>query len=111
MNIEILLDKFQLKQNQLSPEEKITLENWVAAINQNEITVDRIKIFINGLVENVEKEMTEYSPKTIIDLLFMKRRKQQLDARLRCYLMLREFLSTPERAKQAMERAIQNIKK
>lgn len=110
MDINKILDKFGLKQEQLSQDEKTTLENWVSAIQQNEITVDKVREFVEALIDSVEKEITEYNPKSITEYLFLKKRQSNLHARLRCYLMLRDFLSTPARAQKALEKAILNIK-
>lgn len=107
-----LLEKAGLKYEDLSPDEKETLNTWVSAIEKNKVTTLKIRDYILSLKTAVEKEI---SKEPTFRRIFIFRAENQklvrLQARLRNLLLLEAFLSTPERAKQQLEEAISGLSK
>ena len=103
MTIDELLKQYNLKYEDLSVDERGTLHSWLNALNQGKLTVEKIKTYIASMRDSVEVELTEPNLEEKKDLL--------LKARLRNYMLMEAFLSTPEKAKQALERAMMGIAK
>jgi hypothetical protein len=96
-----LLEKTGLKYEDLNPIEKETLNTWIDALQKGVVSVPKIKEYITSMKEAVEAELTKSDLGTKQDLF--------LKARLRNYMLLDSFLSTPERAKEQIENAIAGI--
>jgi hypothetical protein len=96
-----ILQKFGLQYEDLNGAERGTLNSWMTALQQNELTVNTIKLYIGAMRDAVEAEITTTENNSKKDLL--------LKARLRNYMLLEAFLSTPEKAKKALERAVAGI--
>jgi len=101
MTIDELLKKYNLKFEDLNVVERETLFTWIAALEKGKLTIESIKTYISAMRDAVEHEITEPNLDPQKDLL--------LKARLRNYMLLDAFLSTPGRAKQALERAVAGI--
>jgi len=101
MIIDDILKKYNLKYDDLNSLEKETLFSWLDNINQSKLTIERIKDYIGAMRNSVELELTKTNHNSKQDLL--------LKARLKNYMLLEAFLSTPEKAKQALESAIAGI--
>lgn len=99
--IEELLKKYNLKYEELKPAEKETLNVWLEAIQKGQLTLDKVKQYIASMKSAVEMELS----KAKLD----SREDSHLKARLRNYILLEAFLSTPERAKQELENVLSNI--
>ncbi len=99
--IEELLEKVGLKYEDLNSVEKETLNTWMEALQKGQVSVEKIKEYIVSMKEAVEQELSKSDLGSKQDLF--------LKARLRNYMLLDAFLSTPERAKQQMESAISSI--
>ena len=99
--IDELLEKVGLKYEDLSTLEKETLNTWVDALQKGQISVEKIKEYIVSMKEAVELELSKADLGSKQDIF--------LKARLRNYMLLDAFLSTPEKAKQQMENAVQGI--
>ncbi|KKR98919.1 MAG: hypothetical protein UU51_C0035G0009 [Microgenomates group bacterium GW2011_GWC1_41_20] len=99
--IDDLLSKAGLKYEELKPIEKETLNTWLQAFQQSELNVGVIKQYIATMRDAVEQELTKTGNTKDQDIL--------LKARLRNYMLLEAFLSTPEKAKQQMENAIAGL--
>lgn len=97
-----LLDKFNVKYEDLNPAERETLNQWSQALESNEITLERVKDYLKSLIEAVEREMATYDLGKNQDLF--------LKARLKNYLMLSDFLTSPDKARKHIEQSIKNIK-
>lgn len=82
----------------MTPDERETARQWVESVQQNQMTVDRIKDFIGRMRQSVEAELTKHDLSKEQDLF--------LKARLRNLLMLDAFLKTPEEAKKALQTAL-----
>lgn len=96
-----LLKQRKINYEDLTTAEKETLENWEKALRANEVTPEKIKDYIGMMIAGVENELAAYDLPKEKDLL--------LKARLRNYLLLRAFLTGPEKAQKAMQEAISNL--
>ena len=97
-----ILEKYGLKYGDLEPEEKETLNVWMSALEQGQLTIEKIRDYIVSMRANVEQEVTKTDLNTKQDLL--------LKARLRNYLLLEAFLSSPEKARKQLEESISHMK-
>ena len=102
MIIDSILEKYNLKYEDLKPAEKETLNGWMEAIESNQISVEKIKMYISAMKESVEQELTKVGHESKQDIL--------LKARLRNYMLLEAFLISPDKARKAMELALQGMK-
>jgi len=96
-----LLEKFGLKYDDLSLEERETLNVWTDAIQKGAVSVDKIKQYLSAMRDGVEQELCKTGHNSKQDIF--------LKARLRNYMLLEAFLSTPERAKEQLERAVAGL--
>lgn len=96
-----LLKQRNIKYENLTTAEKETLENWEKALKATQVTPEKIRDYIGAMIAGVENELAAYDLPKEKDLL--------LKARLRNYLLLRAFLTGPEKARKAMEEAINNL--
>ena len=96
-----ILERLGLKYDDLTVAEKETLNSWTQTLDSNQLTVLAVKDFVTSLKYSVEQELSETSHNTKQDLF--------LKARLRNLMLLEAFLSTPQKAKQAIDRAIAGI--
>lgn len=119
--IDEILEKKGLKYGQLTSDERETLNSWATAIQQNQLTLEKVRASITAMRESVERELTEKkdSPTNFISLLtylipiiglirkwYQDQREIELKARLRNYLLIEILLMTPERAKAQLETAV-----
>lgn len=100
--LNLLLDKFNVKYEDLNQAEKETLNQWYQNLARNELTLPRVTEFLEKLIKDVERDLARYDLSKTEDLF--------LKARLKNYLMLHDFLSAPEKAKKHIEESIKNIK-
>jgi len=98
-----ILSKFGLKYGDLEKDEKETLKTWMEALSKNELNLEKVREYLSSMRSSVEQELTKVGHNTKEDI-FMK-------ARLRNYMLLEAFLSTPERAKKAIEQALMGMVK
>jgi hypothetical protein len=96
-----ILEKVGLKYEDLNAVERETLSEWSEVLSKGSLSVDNVKTHIKSMRESVEKDLTVSDLNSKQDLL--------LKARLRNYMLLEAYLSTPEKAKQAIDRAIAGI--
>jgi len=96
-----ILEKAGLKYEDLRPVEKETLNTWMEALQKGQLSVERIREYITAMREAVEQELTKSNLGSKEDLF--------LKARLRNYMLLEGFLSTPERAKQQIENVVSGM--
>lgn len=124
MNIDDLLKKKGLTFDELTPEERETLYSWVAAIDKNQITIVDVRNYVLKMRDSVAQALTELDevPHTWLGLIslfipfigivrkwYLDQRKLALEARLRNYILLEQMLSTPDRARAAVEKQIQQM--
>ena len=98
---EEILQKFNLKFEDLLPDERATLNQWMSVLNKDGLTVDGIKQYVNQMKDSVEAELSVTTNSSKQDTF--------LKARLRNYLLLASFLEGPKKAKESMERALSGI--
>lgn len=96
-----LLEKYNLKYEDLNPSEKETLNVWMDALQKGQLSIEKIKEYINSMKEAVESELSKCDLGSKQDLF--------LKARLRNYILFSAFLSTPEKAKEQIENAISGM--
>lgn len=101
--IDKLLEKIGVKYEDLNPQEKETLNVWMEALQKGQLSVDKIRDYISSMKEAVEAELCKHEVEGKQDLF--------LKARLRNYMLLEAFLSTPEKAKAQIESAITGLKR
>jgi len=99
--IDELLKKIGLKYEDLTAMERETLNTWMESLNKNELTLLKVKEYIEVMRDSVEHELTGSDHNTKQDMF--------LKARLRNYMLLESFLSTPEKAKKALDGALSGL--
>lgn len=99
--VDELLKKYGVTYEQLTADELETLNQWLTVINQGVLTIDKVREFINSLRDATEMELTKHDLDSKQDLF--------LKARLKNLMLLDTFLTSPEKAKQHLERAVANI--
>jgi len=103
MKIDDILEKYNLKYEDLNVGERETLHSWMEALNDKKVTLESVKDYIVSMRSAVESELTKTGNETKQDLF--------LKARLRNYMLLEAFLLTPEKAKKALEEAMSGLVK
>ena len=96
-----ILQRLGLKFDDLTSAERETLMGWMDALKSNQINVSVVKDFVHSLRDNIEGEIVKVENGTKQDTY--------LKARLRNIMLLEAFLSTPEKAQQALDRAVAGI--
>lgn len=112
MTMDDILDSVGMKYEDLKAEEKDTLYSWLDALEKSQLTMEKIRQYVGSLKEQVEKELVDEPEFTWIFLFRVQNRRQiLLKARLKNYMLLEAFLSTPERARAAIEAQLSAMKK
>ena len=106
--IDEILTKLNLKYSDLRPDEQETLNTWVASLQQGALTTEKIKEYITTMKTQVEQELAT-TPTNLFMWFLGWRRDYLLKARLRNYMLLEDFLTSPEKAKLSMERALASL--
>ena len=99
--IDKLLEKFGLKFEDLNDLERDWLTTQLESLQKGVLSVEKIREYISGMKSAVEHELTKTDHNSKQDLF--------LKARLRNYLLLEAFLSSPQKAQQALEDALSNL--
>lgn len=106
-----ILQSKGLKYEDLTIAEHDTLNSWMAALQEKTISVEKIKEYIGTMRDAVATELINEPEFTYIFLFRVPNRKQiLLKARLCVYILLEGYLTSPERAKKAIERTLEGIK-
>ena len=99
--IDELLKKYKVDYEDLNEEEKQTLSMWVTAAQSGNLTIEKIREHIELMKTAVENELATSQ---------LGRRKDTfLKARLRNYLLLSSLLTTPDKLKKTVERALMGM--
>lgn len=103
-----LLQKFNIDRKTLNADELATLDKWAKALSTQQLSVADVKAYLATMIEALERELTghENPPMTFANLVFRGRRERHLKARLQNYVMLRDFLTAPERARSYVEKQL-----
>jgi hypothetical protein len=102
MTTDEILQQIGLKYEELTSVERETFSTWLEALNKSQLTIERIRTYIASMRDAVITELTQVPMGNDRDYL--------LKARLRNYMLLEAFLSTPEKAKKALENALAGIR-
>ncbi len=103
-----LLQKFKIDRKTLTVDELATLDKWAKALSTTQLNVADVKQYLASMIESIERELTghENPPMTFANLVFRGRRERHLKARLENYVLLRDFLTAPERARSYVEKQL-----
>jgi len=105
--IDKILKRRGLEYKDLSDAEKETYDDWLRALEKGQLSIDNVRDHITRMKYSVEEELSrEPEYKKFLIFKFRNDNNILLKARLRNYLLLEAFLSSPERAKKAIERAV-----
>jgi hypothetical protein len=105
-----LLTKLGISRESLTMQELETLDSWAKAMRTKELSLQDIKNHIERHVAVIEKELHGYdTPQTLVSFLFRSRRHRHLEARLMNYMLLRDLLQEPERARAYIETQMRNL--
>lgn len=96
----------------LTDEEKETYQGWLRQMSAD-LTVGDVRSHIENMQRAVTVELAD-EPEYIYSkfIPFLKRpnpKNVHLKARLKNYLLLASFLATPEQAREALEKNLQNL--
>lgn len=110
--MEELFAKFGLKREELNTQELETLERWAQSLSQTQITIADLKNYLTEMITALERELSGHDyPKGFVQLFFRRKRENHLKARLYNYILLRDFLIAPEKARSYVEKHLNNLKK
>ena len=99
--VEEILTRTGLKYEDLTTAERETLIQWTQTLQSNQLTVPSVKSFVHSLRDSVEQELANTNFNSKQDIF--------LKARLRNLMLLEAFLSSPEQAQLALDRAIAGL--
>jgi hypothetical protein len=98
---EDVLQRIGLKYEDLTMAEKDTLLGWMDSLKKSQVNLESVRKYLSSMRDAVEDELTKTGHNSKQDLF--------LKARLRNYLLLEAFLSSPEKAEEALNRAISGL--
>lgn len=105
--IDELLRRYNVKFEELEPDERETLLLWTNYLQQGQLTIERIRDSIQAMKNAVETSLIDEPEFTYLFIFKVPNRKHiYLKARLKNYLLLEALLSSPEKARSMMERQI-----
>jgi len=99
--IDELLKRAGLKYEDLNDAERQTLNEWMGALGKNELTLNGVRAYLASMRDSVEHDLAKSDNNTKNDLF--------LKARLRNYMLLEAFLTGPEKAKEALQKAMAGL--
>ncbi len=108
--IDEMLKKYNLKYEDLNAAELETFTSMVSSAQQNVLTIERLRDQIQSMRLSVENELAT-SPTNLFTWLLGWRKDYLLKARLRNYILLEQVLTSPEKARKAIDEALSHIKK
>lgn len=106
--IDELLEKFGLRYEDLDTPghggERKTLLEMEAASRKGQVSIESTRQYIASMKDAVERELIDEPEFNYLFIFKIPNRKQiYLKARLKNYMLLEAYFSTPERMKQMME--------
>ena len=103
-------EKLGLKIENLNAVEKETYYKMLEVVQKSQLNPDKLKEYIVSMREAVQRELINEPEFNYIFIFKVANRKQiLLKARLQNYLLLENFLVSPQKAQQALEEMIANI--
>jgi len=107
-----ILNNFGVKRDQLTQAEMDTLDQWSSQLSKTQISLVDVQNHISSMLKAVEKEIAGYdTPKSFVELIFRKKRRAYLEARMYNYLMILDFITAPEKARKFIEAQLKNLSK
>ena len=105
-----LLHKFNINRASLTSDELQTIDTWAQALRTRKLAPEDVLGYIESMITAIERELTGYdTPQSFTAFIFRGKRRVYLEARLYNYLMLRDFLSSPEKARKYAETQLRNL--
>lgn len=106
-----LLNKLNIDRDSMNAEEIATLERWVSQMAKTQISVKDVENYIGNMINTLERELFGFDnpPLTFWQHIFRKKRMKHTYARLQNYVLLRDFLTAPERARSFVEKQVSNL--
>ena len=93
---------FKGKYEELTPDEKVTFHKMLGDVQAAQLTIDKLRDYINMMKASVEDELTRHDLNNKQDLF--------LKARLKNLSLIASFLDRPEKAKKTFEEALKNVR-
>lgn len=124
MNIDELLTKKGVKYEELGDDERDTLKRWLGDLERNQLTIPLIQEYIVKMRDSVALSLsdTNDTPTGWLSVLsffipligvirhwYNDQKRLALIARFKNYTLLEAMLSSPEKARKAIEKSIGNI--
>lgn len=104
-------EKLGLKIENLNTQEKQTYFTMLETVQKAQMTPDKLRDYIISMRDAIARELVDEPEFNYIFIFKVPNRKQiLLKARLKNYLLLEAFLTSPEKAKEALESMISNIR-
>lgn len=105
-----ILERVNLKYEDLNQAEKETLDKWMSQLQQKTVTLATVQENIKSMRYAVEKELIDEPEFNYIFIFRVQNRKQiLLKARLRNYMLLEALLDSPKKAQEALDQALSTI--
>ena len=101
MDIDALLKKYGVTYDDMSNEELETFNQIIASVQQGQLTVEKVRNFIASLRYTVSIALAKHDLTSDHDKF--------LKARLMDLMLIEAFLTSPERAKEHLEKMIANV--
>lgn len=124
MDLNDLLRKKGLKYEELTLDEQETLNSWMEAVNKTQVNIATVREYVSKMRDGVANALADMdeTPNEWISIAclfipflgivrkwYIDQKRVALTARLRNYILLENFLMSPEKAKRAMERALSGL--
>ncbi len=98
-----LLEKKGLKPEDLTSEEKGTIEQWKKTLSEGEITIDTILMFCNNNISYIENQFK--------DLNNTKEKLERLVLLYSVYSSLRNIINSPKTERESLENYLTTLLK
>lgn len=108
MVIDNLLEKLGVKYEDLTSGEKETYKKWLSVLDTKPLTIEDLKYYIKQVKDVVSTELADcdefvhFGP-----FKWVNRKHVGLKARLKNYLLLEAFLESKEKAKNTLEKQLE----
>lgn len=105
-----ILEQHNLRFEDLTIEERQTLLTWVTALEQGQLNLDKVRSYISDMQSSVSQALVDEPEFNYIFIFKVPNRKQiLLKARLKNYILLESLLSSPERAREQINKTLAGI--
>lgn len=105
-----ILERYHIKFESLTPDERQTLFTWANALQGQQLSIERIKEYFKSMRDSVEQSLINEPEFVWVWFFKVPNRKQiLLKARLQNYMLIESFLVSPEKAKEKLEAAVASM--